>query len=221
MTASGGARSPTAGSPWLPMAVGLLPMLVVAICLAWSLGIEAVPRCNPFLEGCMSISAACRSVPVVYLFRVVMLPCCVLLVVFWWRHARHLRDERVAGWRTMRGLGVAGSAFLVLYVLTLGTDGALYAFMRRSGIYVFFAAAGIAQVVSTWGRRGRYTGLAWRLQQLAVVLMLLTGPLALVLKSMLAEASADTAENIIEWHFATMMFGWYALVPWTRREPVS
>ncbi len=202
----------------------LLPTVTVTICATWSMQTELAPACFPFIEGCASISAVCRPVPVVYLFRSMMLPVCVLLLVFWWCHHHWLMqytDGHARLCRLILALSLFGSVFLVLYVVFLGTDGPMYAFLRRLGVYVFFGCTGVAQLLTSWTlRRSRITSghrpdeppvwpLALTMQWVMVVFMLTMGPLNLLLKAVLTEP--DRMENVIEWHFALVMFAWYAL----------
>ncbi|MBX2879152.1 MAG: hypothetical protein KTR32_04420 [Granulosicoccus sp.] len=185
---------------------------------------QLAPMCFPLLDGCLSISAACRSEPVIYLFRTFMLPMSFVLMLFWWHH-RTLLNQLLPRRPVLSVLiatsSLTGSAFLTLYVIFLGTDGNMYEFLRRLGIYVFFAGTGIAQLFTTLALRsvnrsfvihrksGHLTILVWRIQFLIVITMLLVGPLNLFLKATLAEPKQ--AENIIEWNFGLIMFLWYAL----------
>ncbi len=182
------------------------------------------PVCFPLIDGCLSISAACRSKPVIYLFRTGMFPMVIVLIWFWW-----LNNDVLTHWLpkhkvlrlTVLLLSMTGSTFLALYIGFLGTDGPVYEFLRRLGIYVFFGATGFAQLLTTlsmhssvrqWtqaGERTHTTLLLWRIQCLIVVSMLLIGPLNLLLKEILLDSR--WVENVIEWNFALAMFGWYGL----------
>ncbi|PID62809.1 MAG: hypothetical protein CSB44_03100 [Gammaproteobacteria bacterium] len=207
-------------------------MVTVAICTVWSMSAELAPRCFPFTDGCLSISAACRSTPVIHFFRIVMLPISIVSLFFWWRLAVlpvPTVDARSMYWRIVRALGIVGSIFFVLYVCHLGTKGEMYEFLRRLGIYVFFGGVGMAQLMATIGyrriagaatpaslvteahrsesrivHRGAATGMT-----IVIVTLLLLGPLNLILKALLEDP--DAAENRIEWIFALLMFGWYLL----------
>lgn len=205
----------------------LVPLSAVIVCTTWSMQSGLVPSCIPLLDGCVSISAACRPKPVVYLFRTMMLPMSFVLVWFWLlNHAVLVRclPERKLLALTVLLLSITGSVFLVLYVLFLGTDGRLYEFLRRIGIYVFFGGTGIAQVLTTGAMRSvlrtdgqdsimRSYGLqAWKLQVFIVLAMLIVGPLNLLLKELLVDSRR--LENVIEWNFGLAMFCWYGLHAW-------
>ncbi len=181
---------------------------------------QLVPTCFPLLDGCLSISAACRSKPVIYLFRAVMFPMSLVLIWFWWLNHRRLANftpVTTVYRQSVFLLSTTGSVFLVLYVGFLGTDGPVYEFLRRLGIYVFFGATGIAQLMTTlaWrpaassGKAKRSVSLAWRVQCVIVLILLCVGPLNLILKEVLIDARQ--VENVIEWNFALAMFSWYGL----------
>ncbi len=213
----------------------LVPLGTVVVCTTWSMQSGLVTGCFPLLEGCLSISAACRPEPVIYLFRTMMLPMSFVLVWFWLlNHAMLTRclPERHVFVRMVLLLSITGSAFLILYVLFLGTEGSIYEFLRRLGIYVFFGGTGIAQLMTTIGMRSvlrsgtqdsamtRSGLLAWKFQLVIVLAMLIVGPLNLLLKEILVDSR--TVENVIEWNFGLAMFCWYGLHAWVgRAEPAT
>lgn len=197
----------------------MVPIVTVIVCAAWSMRAGLAPACFPLADGCLSISAACRSVPVIYLFRAVMLPMSLLIFWFWWQHVGFLRGVMAGrrGWLlSVAILSLVGTAFLPLYVLFLGTDGEFYEFLRRLGIYFFFAGTGFAQLISTALQSGSTRGPGWRVQAVFVALMLASGLLNLVMKEILA--NPDQLENVIEWNFGLIMFLWYALQALTYRH---
>ena len=189
------------------IATGLVPIITVVICTLWSIRIEAVPRCMPFMDGCMSISAACRTPPILYFFRTVMLPFSLLLAAFWLVNDRQLRSwlpQHVRQRKAILLCGLTGAALLVLYVTFLGTDGEAYEFMRRFGVYVFFAGTGVAELWTTLLLRARMPGRIVGIQFALVLLLLALGPANLILKAVIADP--DAMENRIEWVFGLLLF---------------
>lgn len=194
----------------------LVPIATVITCTLWSMTAGLIDVCMPLTDGCTSISRACRQVPVIYLFRATMLPISLLMVLFWWQEKARLAT--LAPDRTiLRGIAFAaalvGASFLVLYVVFLGTDGALYGFLRRIGIYFFFAGTALAQLLVTAAtdrgvRKGAARG-AHLARRVLVAAMLALGPVNLVLNATLAEP--DRAQNIIEWWFGLAMFTWFGV----------
>ncbi len=162
--------------------------------------------------------------PVVYLFRTMMLPMSLVLIWFWITNNAVLNQcvpKQQILRRSVFVLSVTGSLFLILYVLYLGTEGPIYEFLRRIGIYVFFGGTGIAQLLTTIGTRSAAFAitksaqhtlsglLAWRIQLMVVLFMLIAGPLNLILKETLDDSRR--AEYVIEWNFGLAMFCWYGL----------
>ncbi len=198
-----------------------VPIVTVIICTTWSMGAGLIEACIPFIDGCTSISRACRQIPVLYFFRTIMLPCSVLLILFWWQERnrlKHQEPERVLLRRVATLLALVGAFFLVPYVIFLGTTGPIYEFLRRIGIYFFFAGTGFAQVIITLGvETGRIDPIERRLRrlrQLLVTILLALGPLNLLLKAMLVDP--DAAENVIEWWFGLALFLWFGVMSVTR-----
>ncbi|MFK7892232.1 MAG: hypothetical protein AB8B63_15550 [Granulosicoccus sp.] len=153
-----------------------------------------------------------------------MLPCSVLLFLFWWQERTRLRlmmPEQVFLRQLSIAFALTGAVFLVPYVIFLGTSGPVYEFLRRIGIYFFFAGTGFAQVFVTLGLEtgrgvtGHWEHRLYRFRQILVSIMLALGPLNLLLKSVLVDP--DPAENIIEWWFALALFLWFGSMAFSRR----
>lgn len=207
----------------LPLITGLLP--IIAILASFFIAVDAgrVPPCNPFIDGCTSISATGRYPPASYLFRAAMLPQSVLLTIFWLFSAAWLRAlAQAAGKKNDRAgsaigaLGAGGALCLILYVTFLGTTEPFYEFMRRFGVYLYFLLTVLAQLGLAWQVRPFAATLANdRLAVLAncqlglAIVPFLMGILNLILKAVLADP--DPAENVIEWLFALLMQGWFVL----------
>jgi hypothetical protein len=208
----------------LALAGWLLPTLLVIGCFVLSARLGLVESCFPFIDGCTSISAACRKEPVIHLFRAVMLPTTTVLGACWlvtgsWLGSLGDRG-RARAWIVF--LGVTGAVFLVLYAVFLGTDGAAYKLMRRYGVTIYFGFTALAQLV-----------LSARLWQLPEPVRSTLGPglphaMVALAGSMLALGlgnvvfsnflDIDRAENVIEWFFALVMHGYFGLMAlaWSR-----
>lgn len=207
----------------LPLIVGLLPVVTVFTSYWIAIQTAELPACNPFIDGCTSVSATGRHAPASYLFKGAMLPQSILLAVYWLCNVAWLRaisgkphDRRIG--HAVGVMGVTGSLFLILYVTFLGSDVPFYEFMRRYGVYMYFALNVLAQI-----------GLAMRVLPVARLLNLphivaLTklqlllawipfglGVLNLLLKATLEDSGA--AENRIEWIFA-MQMQIYFVITW-------
>jgi hypothetical protein len=200
------------GWPLWPLALvaGLLP--AVAALVAYALAVQAglAPSCNPFVEGCVSISRAARHDLPNHVFRALVLPAAVLQALTWLVQAQALRDlgtraaERSAA--VLALLGVAAGAALILYGSFLGTEGAAYRWLRRYGTVIYFGGTCLAMLVL--GRAlQRLHALALltlpRFHQRAL-LTLFAAIVAMGLANALVGAAADAAlkdriENATEW----------------------
>jgi hypothetical protein len=199
---------------------GSLP--VIAVLAAYLLNIfagdelEARFICNPYWDGCVSISRAARSGPGLYLFRLVMIPVAVLLLVCWNDVRNWLLGMDACSIRRSRiifALGALGAVFLVSYVTALGSEGEWYRWMRRYGVTVYFGGTALAQLLLAWVlwpqrrdlARGALPGPVSML--MALVCLQWALGLASVIKRVFVynPEMMDRIENIIEWAFALPM----------------
>jgi len=153
------------------------------------------------------------------LFRAVMLPQSILLVVVWYLSAHWLRaiapSTKAAGAIMLSGF--IGALCLVFYVTFLGTKAPFYEFMRRFGIYLYFLGTATAQLTLAVALLRLATAkAAASLKRIAAAMLWLCGlpfvlgVLNLVLKVNLDDA--DTAENRIEWISALLMQGYFVVL---------
>jgi hypothetical protein len=194
----------------LALAAGVLPAL--ASLGAWWLATHAglVPACNPFTDGCVSISRAARHELPNHLFRALVLPAATLQALVWLAQAQALSAQGGSavqrGARAMAVIGVAAGIALVLYGSFLGTDGQTYRWLRRYGTLVYFGGTCVALLLL--GRALQQLHADARLQlprtHERVLLVLLSLIVALGLGNVLAglwagAALKDRIENATEW----------------------
>jgi hypothetical protein len=139
------------GLPLWPLALlaGLLPLVATLAAWALSVRLELVPACNPFWDGCTSISRAARHELPNHLFRALMLPAATLQGLVWLLAVQWLVREQGprAGLRALAVLGVVAAAALVLYATFLGTEGRAYRLLRQYGTVVYFGFTCIAMLL--------------------------------------------------------------------------
>lgn len=224
---------PTARALWpLPLAAALLPLVAVAIAYLLSIRLDLAPACNPFVDGCVSISRAARHGLPNIVFRALVLPAAVLQALCWLLCATWLRSldpsaapdahgRRARRWqRALPWIGVVAALFLVLYASFLGTDGHGYRLMRRYGTVVYFGFTCIAMLIVAGAigqrlrgdRRQKRVGkvlvaLCAALPLLGLVHVLL--PLALP-----GAASKDALENITEWWAGAIFTAFFVALAW-------
>ena len=207
---------------WIALAAALVPL--VAIHAGWGISVAsgAIEGGFPYLDGSTSISRACRKEPALHLFRALVLPSSTLVAATWWLCAQWLARAGIVGRRGRRwvlGLGLVAALFLVLYATFLGTDGAVYRWMRRFGVFVFFGGTAAAELVVTIALvRARPAALEpWVARTMLAVcaLMLAAGPVNVVAGRILER---ETVANVLEWWFTLAMVGYPLLLArvWTR-----
>jgi hypothetical protein len=212
---------------------GLLPIL--AAHLAYLMNIWAGTHlasefiCIPYLDGCVSISRAARSGPGLHLFRSLMLPSAVLLLLSWEFVREWLRGMSACTGRRawlIGGLGAVGAFFLVFYATWLGTEGEWYRWLRRYGVIFYFAGTALAQLLLIWvlwPQRMQLAGgrlvppitaltalvsLQWALGVFSSIKRLIFDDPQLV----------DRIENIIEWCYALPMATAFIVIAWMFRR---
>lgn len=214
---------------FLPLIAGLIPIFTVFTCYWIAVHTAGVPSCNPFIDGCTSVSATGRHPPASYLFKATMLPQSILLAAYWLFSVAWLRAlDAAAGVQRRSGtaigiIGVTGALFLILYVTFLGTEQPFYEFMRRYGVYLYFALNVIAQLLLAYKVLPHARHLAdtrllllTKLQLLLTWVPFLLGILNLILKAVLEQSRP--AENRIEWVFAILMQVYFVISYFSWRE---
>lgn len=137
------------------IASGVLSLAIVH--LAYWLNVKAGGAldaefvCNPYLDGCVSTSRAVRAGPGIVWFKAVMFPVAALMMLTWrsladWKAGLSTEMPGIRRWTLQ--LGIAGAIALVCYVLFLGTEGPVYAWLRRYGVVFFFGFTALAQLVA-------------------------------------------------------------------------
>lgn len=181
--------------------------------------------CMPYTDGCVSVSRAARSGPGLLLFRLLMLPAALLLLLNWaalhgWLRRLHACTARRA--RALAALGMVGAVFLVLYVTALGSEGEWYRWQRRYGVTFYFGGTALAQlllVAVLWPQRHRLLGGLLAAPAIALtVLVSLQWGLGVFssLKRLIFEdpVFVDRLENLIEWWFALAMSLSFIAIAW-------
>lgn len=206
---------------WLPLVAGLLPAVATVAAFQVAVAQGQFASCNPFIDGCVSISRAARHDLPNHLFRALMLPAATLQAIVWLFTAPWLRrlgagDDRLL--RLLPAIGVIAAVFLVLYGAFLGTEGAGYRWLRRYGVVVYFGFTCIAMLIVAGATR-RVTADAGQLRRAAVALYALCAALPLLgvanatAPLFVADRSAlDALENVTEWWGATVFTVYFVLL---------
>jgi hypothetical protein len=191
--------------------LALWPILVVHLAYAISVAEAHVLLCNPYWDGCTSISRAARQGWANHLFRAALLPYTLGLGLYWWLNQKWLQSLGSIGSRPMLLSGWLGVLFMVLYVTFLGTEGATYQLMRRYGINVYFGGTFAAELLligrlRALARAGPMPWPSWLVPTLVVVAgsVLAMGLLYLAADRGLP-LDRDRMQNTMEWSAALLM----------------
>ncbi|MGY1409126.1 MULTISPECIES: hypothetical protein [unclassified Luteimonas] len=210
--------SPAQPFPIWPLPVAIAVLFTGAAHLGLWLSIRDgyIEACVPVLEGCTSISRAARHGLANHIFRLLVLPCALLVGVHWWMVARWLGR----GWRDVAWLGAIAALALAVYATFLGTDGEAYRFLRRYGVVCFFGFGFLAQLRFLHGAvRGTETRRIIRAMTVVSALMLLLGVGNVAATAVVDDAwLKDRIENALEWQLGWLLAAWYLLhAAWWRR----
>lgn len=198
----------------LPLLAGLLPIVATLIALQFSIRLELIPACNPYFEGCVSISRAARHGLPNHLFKAMVLPAAALQGLTWilckrWLLA--LGAPRAHWLRQLAWIGITAAIFLVLYTAFLGTEGRTYRWLRQYGTVVYFGFTCIAMLIATDAvvRLRKTPSVARSRLDLALpvlcFVLLMAGLVNTFVAPFFDADTADRIENATEWWGATML----------------
>jgi hypothetical protein len=198
------------GLPLWPLALlaGLVPAVAALVAFALSVQQQLVPGCNPFIDGCTSISRAARHELPNHIFRALMLPAATLQGLVWLLAAHWLRGL-LGPRRALQALallGVVAALALVLYATFLGTEGAAYRLLRQYGTVVYFGFTCLCmlllgQAVQNVAQQGGSGLPGWLVRchvALACTLVAL-GVANAIVAAWLSPAWKARTENVTEW----------------------
>ncbi|MFZ2650756.1 MAG: hypothetical protein WA210_11710 [Burkholderiaceae bacterium] len=208
----------------LALLAGALPLVGTLIAYPLSVQLGLVEACNPFFEGCVSISRAARHGLPNHLFRALLLPAAALQALVWllcrvWLDPGDAAPTRPA-LRALPWIGLTAASFLVLYGSFLGTEGDAYRWMRRYGVVVYFGATCLAMLITTGAlqtSRWRAHPLVRALLALCVALPLLGLINALVPLFLAGAGLRDALQNVTEWWAGLVFTLFFFALAWLWR----
>lgn len=216
---------PARGWPtWpLPLLAGLLPFAGTVVAFTLSVRLGLMEGCNPFIDGCASISRAARFGLPNYLFRALLLPAAALQALCWMLCSAWLRSLGAGRTRKLRALpwiGCAATLFMVLYGTFLGTEGEAYRWMRRYGVVVYFGGSCIAMLIvsDAWHGLAQHASAASRsLLVLCMALPLLGLANAFAPLVCASDEGRAALQNSTEWWGGLIFTLFFAAIAWLWR----
>jgi hypothetical protein len=212
----------------LPLIAGLLPAVAAIAAFRISVAHGIFPACNPFIDGCVSISYAGRYGVANHVFRALMVPAAILQGLTWLFCTAWLLRLGSTG-RSMKWLpwlGLAAGVFLVVYGTFIGTEGKVYQLLRRHGVMIYFGCTYLCMLMAA-GHLQRLAGagqliLPWRIDVALLALLganLLMG-LAHVFAApvFLGQEGRDRVEDAVEWYAGASFTIYFAVLAWLWRR---
>jgi hypothetical protein len=225
-------HEPGAVALWpLALLAGLLPLVATVLATTLSMQQGLVPSCNPFWDGCTSISRAARHELPNILFQALMLPAATLQALVWVLVARWLVNAgaRGRGVAWIAPLGVVAGIALVVYGSFLGTEGPVYRWLRQYGTVAYFGFTCLnllltGNAVQALVRVRRLSLPRW-LEHAMVALagmLVLLGLGNAVVAAVFGEPLKGRVENVTEWWGALIfVLGFAAIAALWWRERVA
>lgn len=193
----------------------VLPTLAININYVIAVSEGYVELCNPYWDGCTSISATGRNGTAFFFFKATMLPIALLYFYYWSlcsKMLNHMGYEK----QTIRNLGFFAVTALVLYTISLGALGDNFRLMRRIGIIFYFTLTYLCQllIVHRLGVLGQQD-FRLTLQKIMCLFILGIGVLTLFLDALLP--NYDDYEDAFEWTIALLLHINFLLAAWDWR----
>ena len=183
--------------------VAIFPFIAIHLSFVLSVQNEYLTLCNPYIDGCYSISRVARQPSSIIIFKILMLVSAFSLFFLWPRLFK-TNDNKI-----FVLIGRIGSLFLIAYIAALGEEGFLYELMRRFGVFIFYIFTLISQLVCTFNvdpRKRRFTDKNFLINiivYLQILAFLVAIPFFLFLKNY------SYIENIIEWWITLLIILWF------------
>ncbi|MFZ9324153.1 MAG: hypothetical protein ACO24K_05030, partial [Candidatus Fonsibacter ubiquis] len=132
----------------LSLGLFIIPSVTIILCLITTIYLNILDLCNPFINGCYSISRVGRSYPAVLLFKPMMIITIILMIAYFFEHYRifkkFLLNKIFLNLILLSGL--VSSFSLLVYIIFLGVEGSeIWRFMRRGGIFIYIISLIISQ----------------------------------------------------------------------------
>jgi hypothetical protein len=132
----------------LSLGLFIIPLITVFACLGVAVGSGVYELCNPFINGCYTISRIGRSYPAVLIFKPMMLITIIMIIAYCFEHVRIFKKFLISKIYLSLILlfGLISASCLLAYILFLGIEGSeVWKFMRRGGIFIYIISLVFSQ----------------------------------------------------------------------------
>jgi len=132
----------------LSLGLFIIPLITVFACLGVAIAFNVYEPCNPFINGCYTISRIGRSHPGVLIFKPMMLITVIMIIAYSFEHVRIFKKFLISKvyLNLILLFGLVSAGCLLIYILFLGVEGSeVWKFMRRGGIFIYIISLVFSQ----------------------------------------------------------------------------
>ena len=183
--------------------VSIIPFIAIHLSFILSVQNEYLSLCNPYIDGCYSISRVARQPSSIIIFKVLMLVSALSLFFLWPRLFKPKHNK------ILILIGRIGSLFLIAYIVALGEEGFLYELMRRFGVFIFYIFTLISQWVFTFNAEIRKRRFFIKNFLINIIVFLQFLAFLLAIPFFLFVKNYGYVENIIEWWITLLITLWF------------
>ena len=183
--------------------VSIIPFIAIHLSFILSVQNEYLSLCNPYIDGCYSISRVARQPSSIIIFKILMLVSALSLFFLWPRLFKPKHNI------TIILIGRIGSLFLIAYIVALGGEGFLYELMRRFGVFIFYIFTLISQWVFTLNTQMIERNFFFKNFLINIIVFLQFLAFLLAIAFFLFVKNYGYIENIIEWWITLLITLWF------------
>ena len=183
--------------------ISIIPFIAIHLSFILSVQNEYLSLCNPYIDGCYSISRAARQPSSIIIFKVLMLISALFLFFLWPRLFKPNYNKLLIL------IGRLGSLFLIAYIVALGEEGFFYEIMRRFGVFIFYIFTLISQWVFTFSTQMRIRRFFLKNFLINIIVFLQLLAFLLAIPFFIFFKNYGYIENIIEWWITLLITLWF------------
>ena len=183
--------------------VAIFPFIAIHISFILSVQSEYLTLCNPYIDGCYSISRVARQPSSIIIFKILMLISAFSLFFLWPRLFKPNYNK------ILILIGRIGSLFLIVYIVALGEEGFLYELMRRFGVFIFYIFTLISQWVFTLNVDSRKRRFLDKIFLINIITCFQILAFFVAIPFFLFIENYSYIENIIEWWITLLITLWF------------
>ena len=183
--------------------ISIIPFIAIHLSIILSVQNEYLSLCNPYIDGCYSISRVARHPSSIIIFKVLMLISALLLFFLWPKLFKPNYNKMLIL------IGRLGSLFLIAYIVALGEEGFFYEIMRRFGVFIFYIFTLISQWVFTFNTQIRKRRFFLKNFLINIIVFLQFLAFLLSIPFFIFVKNYGYIENIIEWWITLLIALWF------------